>query len=128
SPLSGQSINFTLNGNVVGTATTDADGVATLAGVSLAAINAGTYPAGAGASFAGESTYDATSDSNALTVNKAAATIVELNNLSQTYDGTPKSPTAITEPAGLVGINFTYNGSSRSEEHTSELQSRFDLV
>src|SRR5439155_1574194 len=46
------------------------------------------------------------------TVNKAAATIVELNNLSQTYDGTAKSPTAITEPAGLDGINFTYNGSS----------------
>src|SRR5439155_8420344 len=112
SPLSGKSISFTLNGVAKGSATTGADGVAALTGVSLAGINAGTYSTGAGASFAADGTYDSSSDSNSLTVNKAAATIIELNNLSQTYDGTPKSPTAAIEPAGLDGINFTYNGSS----------------
>src|SRR5207247_2444514 len=112
SPLSGKTINFTLNGTAKGSATTDANGVATLNGVSLVGINAGSYSTGVGASFAADTTYDASSGSNSLTVNKAAATIVEVNNLSQTYDGTPKSPTAVTDPAGLDGINFTYNGSS----------------
>src|SRR5439155_13001818 len=101
SPLSGKSISFTLNGTAKGSATTDANGVAALTGVSLAGINGGTYPTGVGARFAADGTYDTSSDSNSLTINKADATIVELTNLSQTYDGTPKSPTAVTEPAGL---------------------------
>src|SRR5437667_189396 len=112
SPLSGKTINFTLNGTAKGSATTDANGVATLNGVSLAGINAGTYSTGVGASFAADATYDASSGSNSLTVNKATATIVEVDNLSQIYDGTPKSLTAVTHPAGLDGISFTYNGSS----------------
>src|SRR5439155_5485279 len=124
SALSGKSISFTLNGAFKGSATTDANGVATLTGVSLAALNAGTYPVGAGASFAADSTYDASSDSNSLTVNKGAATIVELNNLSQTYDGTPKSPTAVTEPAGLSGVNFTYHGSSTTPTNAGS----YDIV
>src|SRR5439155_19942766 len=88
------------------------NGVAALTGVSLAGINGGTYPTGVGARFAADGTYDTSSDSNSLTINKADATIVELTNLSQTYDGTPKSPTAVTEPAGLSGVNYKYNGSS----------------
>src|SRR5438094_333373 len=112
SPLSGKAVSFTLNGTAKGSAKTDDNGVATLTGASLAGINAGTYSTGVGASFAADTTYDASSGSNSLTVNKATATIVEVDNLSQIYDGTPKSPTAVTDPAGLDGINFTYNGSS----------------
>ncbi|HEY1213156.1 MAG TPA: MBG domain-containing protein, partial [Bryobacteraceae bacterium] len=41
---------------------------------------------------------------------KTTATIT-LANLTQTYDGTPKSATATTNPAGLT-VTFTYNGSS----------------
>src|SRR5207249_4880259 len=115
SPLSGKTINLKLNGTAKGSATTDADGVATLTGVSLAGINGGTYSTGVGASFAGDGTYASSSGSGTLTIDKAAATIVELTNLSQTYDGTPKSPTAITEPAGLGGINFTYSGSATTQ-------------
>src|SRR5206468_12835660 len=111
-PLNSNTIYFTLNRTAKGSATTDTNGVATLNGDSLAGINAGSYSTGVCASFAADTTYDANSGSNSLTVNKAAATIVEVNNLSQTYDGTPKSPTAVTDPAGLDGINFTYNGSS----------------
>jgi len=36
---------------------------------------------------------------------------VTLGNLSATYDGTAKSATATTDPAGLT-VNFTYDGSS----------------
>jgi hypothetical protein len=52
----------------VGTATTDANGVATLAGVSLAGLNSGTYPGAVGASFAGDSTYAGSSANGALVV------------------------------------------------------------
>lgn len=46
-----------------------------------------------------------------LIVTKATATIA-LSNLAQTYNGTPKSATATTTPAGLNTVTITYNGSS----------------
>ncbi len=45
----------------------------------------------------------------ALTVNPAPATVT-LGNLSQTYDGTPKSVSVTTNPVGLA-TNVTYGGS-----------------
>ncbi len=44
------------------------------------------------------------------TINKAPATVT-LGGLSQTYDGSPKSATAITDPAGK-SVTLTYNGST----------------
>jgi hypothetical protein len=46
----------------------------------------------------------------ALTVSQANATVT-LTNLTQTYDGTPKSASAITSPAGQL-VNFSYTGAS----------------
>ena len=43
-----------------------------------------------------------------LVIEKATATMT-LGDLSQTYDGMPKSATAMTEPAGLT-VEFTYDG------------------
>src|SRR5207244_5668446 len=57
SAVSGKTMNFTLNGNPVGSATTNSSGVATKTGVSLSGIYPGTYPSGVGASFAGDSFY-----------------------------------------------------------------------
>src|SRR5207302_10336923 len=74
SPVGGKSIAFTLNGNSVGSATTNASGVATLSNASLSGISGGTYPTGVGASFAGDSNYLASSSTGALTVNPAATT------------------------------------------------------
>ncbi len=72
----GESVSFTLNGASVGSATTDANGVATLPSVSLAGIAAGSYPAGVAASFAGDgSNYQASNGSNVLTVSKVAQAI-----------------------------------------------------
>lgn len=45
---------------------------------------------------------------NLLTVSKAQAVVI-LGSLSPVYDGTPKSATATTEPAGLT-VEFTYDG------------------
>jgi hypothetical protein len=75
SGVSGKSVAFTLNGNSVGGTTTNGSGVATLSGVSLAGINAGSYPTGVGASFAGDGSYDPSSGTAALTVSKADQTI-----------------------------------------------------
>ncbi|MFA6034822.1 MAG: MBG domain-containing protein, partial [Myxococcota bacterium] len=44
-----------------------------------------------------------------LTVDKAPATVT-LGSLTQTYNGSPRSATATTDPVGLT-VNFTYDGS-----------------
>jgi hypothetical protein len=75
SGVSGKTITFTLNGTPVpGSATTNGSGVATLNNASLAGINAGTYPTGVGASFAGDSGNLASSGTALLAVGKANAT------------------------------------------------------
>jgi hypothetical protein len=74
-PVSGKTVTFTLNGASVGTATTNSSGVATLSNVSLSGINAGTYAGGVGASFAGDSSYQSSSGTASLTVNKATLTV-----------------------------------------------------
>ena len=66
--LVGKPIAFTLNGAGVGTAMTNGVGVATLPNVSLAGIDAGTYPGAVAATFAGELGYVASAASNTLTV------------------------------------------------------------
>jgi hypothetical protein len=68
SPVGGKTINFTLNGNPVGSAITNGSGVATRTDVSLSGINPGFYPSGVGASFAGDSSYSASSGTASLTV------------------------------------------------------------
>ncbi len=111
SPLSGKTIDFTLNGNPVGNAVTNGSGVASLSNVSLSGINAGSYPTGVGASFSGSGVYTASSGSAALTVNKAdTTTTVTVSNA--TYDGNPHGGTAsVTGPAGLnQSLTVTYTG------------------
>ena len=105
--VSGKTVTFTLNGGSVGTDTTDVNGVATLSGVSLAGIDAGSYPAAVGASFGGDPSYASSSGSASLTIDKATAT-VHLTDLSQTYDGTAKAATSSTTPGGLT-VNISYS-------------------
>ncbi|KAB0671412.1 hypothetical protein F6V30_02190 [Oryzomonas sagensis] len=64
------------------------------------------------ASQAGSAAYIAAADVvQTITVNKATATII-LGDLTATHDGTAKSATATTIPAGLaVTITYTYDGS-----------------
>ncbi len=93
----GKSIAFTLNGNSVGSANTDANGVATLNGASLAGISGGLYPNGVGASFAGDSVYASASATNVLTVFEAP-TITCPANFSVNND--PGECSAIVEFTG----------------------------
>lgn len=96
SPVSGKTVNFTLNGNSVGSGVTDASGVATLNGASLAGIDAGSYATGVGASFAGDDIYLASSATNSLTVNKAASTTTVTCPVSVLYSGLPLTPCTAT--------------------------------
>jgi hypothetical protein len=70
-PVANESVAFTLNGASAGSTQTNSSGVATLPGVSLTGIAAGSYSAGVGASFAGDTGFDPATSSGALTVSKA---------------------------------------------------------
>jgi hypothetical protein len=116
-PLGGKSISFTVNGNGVGSATTDGSGVASLGGVSIAGINAGTGTVGA--SFAGDSGLSASSGSGTLTVAKADSTTSVSCPASVAYDGSAKTPCSatVTGAGGLsqsLGVNYANNTNAGS--------------
>jgi hypothetical protein len=55
--------------------------------------------------------YSITFVDGTLTVGRAAS-VITLGNLTQTYDGTPKSITVTTDPPNIEGVVVTYNGST----------------
>lgn len=71
-PIIGVSIAFTLGGTAVGSATTDANGVATLAGVALGNRGAGNYAGLIDATFAGDPSQASDAATGTLRVAKAA--------------------------------------------------------
>jgi hypothetical protein len=108
SGLPGRTVIFTLNGTIVGSATTDASGVATLNGVSLAGITAGSYPSGVGVSTNGDGSYAASSGTSSLTVAKADQTIV----ITQHAPSSAVYGTRFTVAAGSdAGNSVTYSSS-----------------
>ena len=76
-------------------------------GTNLSFTGAGTVSVVA--TQAGDADWLPAAATNDLAVSKVAATVA-LGSLSQTYDGTAKSATATTVPAGLA-VEFTYDGS-----------------
>ena len=104
-PLAGRTVNFTLNGASVGSTTTNASGVATLSNVPLTGIAAGYYPYGAGASFAGDPPWDATSITADLRINGTATTLVA-DPISGTYRGTSSPISAtLTQTVGGTALS-----------------------
>ena len=100
SPVSGKTITFVLNGTNGGTGVTDGTGVATVTNVSLSGINAGTYPSGVLASFAGDAFYTATTGTAALTVNPAYAAQIQ-----QPIDADGTS--VFNVKRGVIPVKFT---------------------
>lgn len=82
--VSGQPVVFSLNGTSVGTATTNASGVATLANVSLGAMPATTNAAGVGASYAGNASYATSTGTGSLAISKASL-VYKANVASRAY-------------------------------------------
>ncbi|HZJ30864.1 MAG TPA: hypothetical protein VFD21_04805 [Vicinamibacterales bacterium] len=91
-----------------GTACTNGSGVATISGVSLSGIGAGTYSTGVAASFAGDGSYVSSSGTNALTVNKASQTIT-FGPLANNTTSDPPFTVNATATSGLV-VSFAASG------------------
>jgi sugar lactone lactonase YvrE len=114
--IANEPVTFTfINGNTVttvGSATTDANGVATLTGVSLAGIGAGTYAGYVGASFTGDTNYGGSNGSGDLAVAQAPLTITAdipskfygaaLPALTYTYTGLVNGDTSATFTGSLA--------------------------
>jgi len=75
-------------------------------GSTIAPVGAGIY---AVAAVITEANHTGGASGN-LTISKATATVT-LSNLSQVYNGSPKTVTVTTNPANLT-VNVTYNGST----------------
>jgi hypothetical protein len=125
-PLAGQAIRFQLNGHDVGVATTNTQGIATLGNVSLAGMNAGVYASAVTASFAGGTTYQKNVASGTLTVGLAQAT-VNLDGLTQTYDGTAKAVTVTTSPSGLA-YAVVYTDASGNPVNSPEAAGNYSVL
>jgi hypothetical protein len=108
SPLAGKPVVFKLNGaNFAGnSATTDANGVATIPNVSLAGLNAGTYTNYVSAKFASDAAYAGTSGSNSLTIEKATPAVNWSNPAAITY-GASLDATQLNATASVPG-SFIY--------------------
>jgi Carboxypeptidase regulatory-like domain/Bacterial Ig domain len=107
--VNGETISFTLNGSPVGSATTNASGVASLSNVSLSGINAGTYATGVAASFAGDATYASTGGTNSLAVNKADQTISVGTHAPLTAVYNSQFTVAATAGSGL-SVSYSASG------------------
>ena len=118
-PVAGKLVAFTLNGTAAGTATTNASGVASIASAALGSINAGTYPTGVGASFAGDASFATSSGTASLTVNPKATTLT-LTTVPATvvYGGSATFMTKFSEAAGHT-INFTIDGTGVGSDNTN---------
>jgi hypothetical protein len=95
-PVANESVDFSIDGNPVGSALTDSNGIATLSSVSLAGIDAGTYSGAVGASFAGDSPYAGSTGSADLVVNQA----------DQAITVTPQAPAS-----AVYNMQFTVGAS-----------------
>lgn len=91
-------------------ATADVPGSFVYSPVSGSILNAGSQTLSATFTPTDTTNYNSTTANVQLTVNPAVATVV-LGGLSQTYDGSAKTATATTTPAGLE-VTFTYNGTT----------------
>jgi hypothetical protein len=119
SGVSGKTISFTLRGSAVGSAITNATGVATLSGVSLAGINAGSYLGAVTASFAGDATDVASGGANNLTVSQAAQTIAFGPLPNKTF-GDPDFTVSATATSGLA-VAFAAAGNCTMAGNTVHL-------
>jgi len=92
SPLSGVTLAFALNGVSAGSATTDAQGTASLS-TQLGSLGAGTHTSAVSVAFAGNAVFPPSSASGDLVVNPAPLTIAASSG-TMTYGGTPPPITA----------------------------------
>jgi hypothetical protein len=107
-PVPNQSVSFTLNGVSKGSGTTDATGKATITNVSLTGINAGSYPTGVGASFAGAGVLTGSNGTGALTVGQASQTITfDASGLVKKFGDASFSVASLASASSGLAVTFT---------------------
>lgn len=105
--LPGKTVVFTLNSQQVGTATTNASGIATLTGVANS-DPAGTYPGVVGASFAGDTNYVSSGGTGDLTVSAAASSLSGVSGAA-TFGGTATLTATLTSGgSGIAGATVSF--------------------
>ncbi|MFL5914456.1 MAG: S8 family serine peptidase [Gaiellaceae bacterium] len=112
-PVPSKTISFSLNGTavcggatVVTCPTTNGSGFATLTGVSLSGINAGTYASAVGASFAGDSSYLSSGGTGSLTITAKAIEVTADSGQTKVYGANdPASFTYHISVGSLVGTD-----------------------
>jgi len=115
-PIANQTVNFTLDGTMVGSATTSSSGIATFTTTTATTDGVGTHTGVVEATFAGDSTlgYNATSGTGDLTVSKANSTLASVLG-SATFGGTATLSATLTSSVtgkGLANetVDFTLDG------------------
>jgi hypothetical protein len=127
--VAGKNVVFTLNDDgtvkVVGTATTDLFGVATLSDVSLAGFTGGTYVGAVGATFSGDSTYSSSASTGTLFVDVVHGTpppfVVSSQRLfTRKFNKTGK-------PTGGRTLSFVFDFSSALDPATATDPANFQV-
>ena len=113
--ISGETVDFTLDGAFAGQAVTDSDGVATLSGVATSQTG-GTDSGGVVASFAGDTTFTPSNGSGDLVVGQATAALGSVSGTAS-FGGPATLLATLTSPstnAGIAGetVSFTLDGTS----------------
>jgi hypothetical protein len=132
--LAGKTIVFSIKGTSVcggsnqPSCPTTADGTngtvqgrATLSGVSLAGLNAGTYPTGVGANFAGDASYGPSSAGNTLIISQAPLTVTA-SSAGMVVHGTV--PVITPSFNGLVGGDTAASEAAKATCSTTATSSR----
>ena len=103
--MSSKTVNFTLNGNASGSAVTDASGIAAVNLTGVTSVNAGTYPNGVAASFAGDGSLAPASGMADLSVDQASQTITFAALTDKTFGDSDFAVSASAD-SGLT-VTFT---------------------
>ena len=112
-----KTIDFTLNGSAVGSASTDSTGVAYISAASLSGIACGTYPAGVGASFAGDAGFSGSNGTASLTV-KGRDLTVTATGVDKVYDGTIQATVNLsTDALGGDTVSAGYTSAVFSDKN-----------
>jgi hypothetical protein len=130
--LAGRTVSFTVNGKVVGTAVTNASGVATLT-TSFAGITPGSYSSGIGVSFAGDSNSTAISATAALVVQDApivsSVTASGLGNIGSVLGSFTQARTGAAASDFIATVNWG-DGTTQQLSLVADLlhPGQFDLL
>ncbi len=110
-------ISFSLNGTVVGTATTGDSGVAALTITLPVGVSLGIHPGYIGASFAGDSNYTASTGTGALTIGQGSTSLSVVYNTVGTYGGTVDLSATLLTSGGVAlsgeSVAFSLNGAPK---------------